>query len=198
MVRPESHGTMTVEEYLRFDETSPIRHEYVRGEVYAMSGVTLRHDRIARNVLIALSAAAGDGPCEAFSSDVRLRAADEVFYYTDVTLACGQVAELDVIIADPCVIVEATSPSTARIDRGEKLMAYRAIQSLRAYLIVDHRRRRVERYWRESETTPWQREEVVSGGRVAIPCLDAELTLDQIYRRVELPAVGEPEAEYDT
>lgn len=198
MVRPESHGTMTVEEYLRFDETSPLKHEYVRGEVYAMSGVTLRHDRIARNVLIALSAAAGDGPCEAFSSDVRLRAADEVFYYPDVTLACGQVAELDVIIADPCVIVEATSPSTARIDRGEKLMAYRAIQSLRAYLIVDHRRRRVERYWRDSETTPWQREEVVSGGRVAIPCLDAELTLDQIYRRVALPAVGEPEAEYDT
>jgi len=46
---------MTVEEYLRFDETSPLKHEYVRGEVYAMSGVTLRHDRIARNVLIAIS-----------------------------------------------------------------------------------------------------------------------------------------------
>jgi Uma2 family endonuclease len=100
MVRPEPHGTMTVEEYLRLDETSPLKHEYVRGEVYAMSGVTLRHDRIVRNVLIALSAAAGDGPCEAFSSDVRLRVADDVFYYANVTLVCGQVAELDVIIAD--------------------------------------------------------------------------------------------------
>jgi len=188
---------MTVEEYLRFDETSPLKHEYVRGEVYAMSGVTLRHDRIARNVLIALSAAAGDGPCEAFSSDVRLRAADDIFYYADVTVVCGQVAELDVMIADPCVIVEVTSPSTARIDRGEKLNAYRAIQSVRAYLIVDHRRRRGERYWRDSEAAPWQREEVVGTGDVVIPCLDAELTLDQIYRRVELPAVGEPEAEYD-
>ena len=85
----------------------------------------------------------------------------------------------------------------ARIDRGEKLDAYRAIQSMRAYLIVDHRRRRVERYWRDSEAAPWQREEVVGTGDVAIPCLDARLTLDQIYRRVELPAVGEPEAEYD-
>ena len=188
---------MTVEEYLHFDETSPLKHEYVRGEVYAMSGVTLRHDRIARNVLIALSAAAGDGPCETFSSDVRLRVADDVFYYADVTLVCAQVAELDVLISDPCVIVEVTSPSTARTDRGEKLMAYREIQALRAYVIVDHRRRRVERYWRDSEAAPWQREEIVSTGRVAIPCLDAELTVEQIYRRVELPAVGEPEAEYD-
>jgi Uma2 family endonuclease len=95
------------------------------------------------------------------------------------------------------VIVEVTSPSTARTDRGEKLMAYREIRSLRAYLIVDHRRRRVERYWRGSETAPWQREEVASTGHVVIPCLDTELTLDQIYRRVQLPAVGEPEAEYD-
>jgi len=188
---------MTVEEYLRFDETSPLRHEYVRGEVYAMSGVTLRHDRIARNVLIALSAAAGDGPCESFSSDVRVRVAADVFYYADVTLVCAQVAELDVIISDPCVIVEVTSPSTARVDRGEKSMVYREIQSLRSYLIVDHRRRRVERYWRDSEAAPWQREEIVSTGRVEISCLDAELTLDQIYRRVELPAVGEPEADYD-
>lgn len=197
MARPEPHGTMTVQEYLRFDESSPLRHEYVRGEVYAMSGVTLRHDRIARNVLIALSAAAGDGPCETFSSDVRLRVADDIFYYPDVSLVCGQVAELDVIISYPCAIVEVTSPGTARIDRGEKLDAYLAIQSLRAYLIVDHRRRRVERYWRDLQVAPWQHEELRSTGRVAIPCLDAELTLDQIYRRVALPAVGEREAEYD-
>lgn len=196
MMRPDTQRTMSVEEYFRFDDSAPLKHEYVRGEVYAMSGATLRHDRIARNVLIALSAAAGDGPCEAFSSSVRLRAADDIYYYPDVTLVCGAVAELDVILTDPCVIVEVTSPSTARIDRGEKLAEYRAILSLRAYLIVDHRRRRVERHWRDSETAPWQREEVVSDGRVAVPCLDVELTLDEIYRRVELPAVGEPDAEY--
>jgi Uma2 family endonuclease len=196
-MRPEAQRTMSVEEYFRFDESSPLKHEYVRGEVYALSGVTLRHDRIARNVLIALSAAAGDGPGEAFSSHVRLRVSDDLYYYPDVTLVWGQVAELDVMVTDPCVIVEVTSPSTARIDRGEKLAEYRAIPSLRAYLIVDHRRRRVERHWRDAGAAPWRREEVVGEGRAAIPCLDVELTLDEIYRRVELPAVGEPEAEYD-
>ena len=57
---------------------------------------------------------------------------------------------LDIVAREPCIVVEVTSPSTARIDRGEKLEAYRRIPALRAYLIVDHRRRRVERHWRES------------------------------------------------
>ena len=73
----------------------------------------------------------------------------------------------------------------------------RRVPGLRAYLIVDHRRRRVERHWRASEVGPWQREETVGEGRVTIPCLDVDLTLDEIYRRVDLAAVGEPEAEYE-
>ena len=89
---------------------------------------------------------------------------------------------------------------TARIDRGEKLDAYRRIPALRAYLVVDHRRRRVERHWRESPSGVWVREEVVGQAEmpIRIPCLDVSLTLEEIYRRVELPAVHEPEAlEYD-
>ena len=106
-------------------------------------------------------------------------------------------AELDVVAHGPCLVVEVTSPSTARIDRGEKLEAYRRIGSLRAYVIVDRRRRRAQRHWRDG-TNEWQREEIVTEGRVAVPCLDVDLTLDEIYRRVELPAVGEPDPEeYD-
>jgi Uma2 family endonuclease len=189
---------MTVEEYLRFDESSQVKHEYLAGEVYALAGSTLRHDRIVRNMLIALSAAAGDGPCEVFSSDVRLRAARDVYYYPDATLTCGHVGELDVILTDPCVVVEVTSAGTARIDRGEKLMAYRAIPSLRAYLIVDHRRRRVERHWRPESDADWLRDEVLGDGSVRVPCLDVELALDVTYRRVDLATIAEPEvAEYE-
>jgi len=94
--------------------------------------------------------------------------------------------------------VEVTSPDTARLDRSEKLDRYRRIPGLRAYFIVDHRRRRVERHGRASDADEWRREEVVGEGRVVVPCVDVELTLDEIYRRVELPAVGEPKAEYET
>jgi Uma2 family endonuclease len=189
---------MTVEEYLRFDEGAAIKHEYVAGDVYAMSGVTLRHNAIARNVIRHLDAAADGGPCQVFFSDVRLRAADDTYYYPDVMVVCGRTAELDVVVTEPCVVVEVTSPSTARIDRGEKLMAYRAIPSLRAYLIVDHRRRRVERHWRSDLAAMWTRDEVVGDGSVVVPCLDVELTLDAIYRGVDLATIAEPDAvEYE-
>jgi len=184
--------TMTVEEYFRFEEGSSIKHEYVAGEVYAMSGVTVRHDRIAGNVFVRLSLARA-GPCDVFSSDMRLQVARDRYYYPDVTVVCTPLAESDTFARNPCVVVEVTSPSTARIDRGEKLDAYRSISSLEAYLIIDHRRRRVERHSRDAHRGEWRREEIVGEGRVRVPCLDVELTLDEIYERVELPSVSEPE-----
>jgi Uma2 family endonuclease len=190
--------TMTVEEYFRFEEGSPIRHEYVSGELYAMSGATVRHSTIALNVGARLLAAAGDGPCRVVLNDMRLQVAHDVYYYPDVMVICSPIAELDVTAREPCVVFEVTSPSTARIDRSEKLTAYKQLSTLRAYLIVDHRRRRVERHWRAGSDDAWQREEIVLDGRVSVPCVDVELTLDEIYRRVDLPVVGEPdEVEYE-
>ena len=197
MPEPDARRSMTVDEYFLFEESSPLRHEYVAGEVYAMSGGTVRHSRISLNIATRLFSAAGDGPCQAVI-EVRLRAADDAYYYPDAMVVCGAISQEDIVIREPCVVIEVTSPSTARIDRGEKLAAYREIPSLRAYLIVDHRRRRVERHWREDASAAWMREEIVGDGSVAVPCLDAELTLDAIYHRVELTAIGEPEAvEYD-
>ena len=183
---------MTVEEYFRFEESSPIKHEFVAGEVYAMSGATVRHGRIAGNVFLRLSLAARSGPCDAFISDMRVEVACDRYYYPDVAIVCTPLAESDIVARNPCVVVEVTSPSTARIDRGEKLDAYRSISALQGYLIVDHRRRRVERHVR-GPAGEWRREEIVGEGRLSVPCLDVELTLDEIYERVQLPAVGEPE-----
>ena len=168
--------TMTVEEYFRFEETSPVKHEYVAGEVYAMSGATARHARIATNVLVRLSLVARSGPCDVFSGAMRVQIARDRYYYPDVSVVCTPVAESDIVVRRPCVVVEVTSPSTARIDRGEKLDAYRSIPTLQAYLIIDHRRRRVEQHSRDAKSGEWRREEVLGEGRVRVPCLDVELT----------------------
>lgn len=186
---------MTVDEYFRFEEDSPIKHEYVAGEAYAMSGATARHNMIAGNIFARLFDVAGDGPCRVFMSDMRLEAANDKYYYPDVAVVCTPVADLDIVAREPCVVVEVTSPSTARIDRSEKLEAYRRIGALRAYLIIDHRRRRVERHWRDV-SGEWIRAEIVGDDEtpIPIPCLDVHLSLDAIYRRVALPAVGEPDA----
>jgi Uma2 family endonuclease len=184
--------TMTVEEYFRFEERSPIRHEYVAGEVYTMSGATVRHNRISGNVFIRLSQAARSGACDAFMSDMRVEIGRDRYYYPDVTIVCPPLAESDIVARGPCVVVEVTLPGTARIDRGEKLDAYRSISALHAYLIVDHRRRRVERHFRDP-AGEWRRDEIVGEGRVPVPCLDVELTLDEIYERIDVRVVGEPE-----
>ena len=189
--------TMTVEEYFQFEEGSQVRHEYVSGELYAMSGATFRHSTLALNVGTRLHAVAGDGPCSVVMNDMRVQVAHDVYYYPDVVVICAPMAQLDVTATEPCVVVEVTSPSTARTDRGEKLTAFKQLPTLRAYLIVDHRRRRVERHWRAEPNDVWQREEIVLEGRVRVPCVDTDFTLDEIYRRVDLPAVGEPdEVEY--
>ena len=186
------------EEYFRFEEGSQARHEYVSGELYAMSGATFRHSTVALNIGARLLAAAGEGPCRVVLNDMRLQVAHDVYYYPDVLVICLPMNELDVTAREPCVVVEVTSPSTARTDRGEKLTAYKQVPTLRAYLIVDHRRRRVERHSRAGPDAAWLREEIVGEGRVPVPCVDIDLTLDEIYRRVDLPVVGEPdEVEYE-
>lgn len=192
MAMPEiaSSRPLTVEEFLQFEETSPTKHEYVAGEAHAMSGATARHHRIAMNIATRLFLAARGGPCQAFMADMLLRAADDLLYYPDVMVVCGPVADADRVVRDPCVVIEVTSPSTATIDRREKLAAYRRIASLRAYLIVEQSRRRVERHWRDA-SGGWWREQVPTEGRVTVPCLDVALAVDEIYDGVELPVVSE-------
>ncbi len=81
----------------------------------------------------------------------------------------------------PCLVVEVTSPSTENIDRREKLLAYRRITSLKAYLIVDQQELRVERHWRDESRRWWRAEAVGTEGVVPVPCPETELTLSQIY-----------------
>jgi putative restriction endonuclease len=119
--------TMTVEEYFRFEEGSEVRHEYVSGELYAMSGATFRHSTLALNVGTRLHAAVGDGPCSVVMNDMRVQVAHDVYYYPDVVVICAPMAQLDITATEPCVVMEVTSPSTARTDRGEKLTAYKQL-----------------------------------------------------------------------
>ncbi|OGU34870.1 MAG: hypothetical protein A3K13_07650 [Gemmatimonadetes bacterium RIFCSPLOWO2_12_FULL_68_9] len=129
-----------------------------------------------------------------FATDVKLRAAADRIYYPDVILACGKAAQVELIVEEPSLIVEVTSPSTRATDRREKLDAYRRIPSLRLYLIVDQRRRHVFVY-RRNVVAEWLRDEMHGEGEIPIPTLETELKMDHIYDDVPLPplAVGEGE-----
>jgi Uma2 family endonuclease len=183
---------MSVEEYLRFEAAAETKHEYVDGGVYAMTGVTFRHAAIVTNLVVRLGSVARGGPCRVVAVDVKLRTASDRIYYPDVVVVCTPHHADELILRDPCLVVEVTSPSTARTDRGEKLDAYKGIASLRTYLIVDHGRRRVERHWRD-DAGVWQRDDVVGEGSIPIPCSETSLSLEEIYEGVETDSVAEQE-----
>lgn len=184
---------MSVAEFLAFEEVSRVRHEYVRGEAFAMSGGTYRHNQITGNIFAHLKTAAKGGPCHVVVNDVLVQAGHDHLYYPDVAVECGARAGDDRILDAPCVVIEVTSKSTRRTDRTEKLDNYQRIASLESYLIVDQMRRRVTRYWRDRGT--WRSAEIEDNGVVPIPGLETTLPLDVIYEDVELPPLSVAEAE---
>ncbi|MGI9050384.1 MAG: Uma2 family endonuclease [Rubrobacteraceae bacterium] len=176
---------LSIEEYLELELTSEMRHEYVAGEIHAHAGGTRRHGLISGNIFASLWTIARDGPCQVHTADRLLQASEDVFYYPDVMVVClpeDEPGNDEALFEDsPCLVVEVTSPSTENIDRREKLLAYRNITSLKAYLIVDQRELRVERHWRDESGRWWRAEAVGTDGIVPIPCPETELTLPQIY-----------------
>lgn len=183
------NAPLGVEEYLQRELSAEARHEYVAGQIYAMTGGTLRHNTIALNIATRLRAAAA-ASCNVFINDVKVRAAHDVFYYPDVVVACGGLDDRDVALSTPCLVVEVTSPSSLRIDRYEKMLAYRQIPSLRAYLIIDQDQRSVEHYRRDSEG-PWEHDVLTGSAVLALDCPHTSLSLDEMYERVALATADE-------
>lgn len=130
---------MTFEEYLEFEEQSRIRHEYIAGEIFAMTGVTKRHNRIAGRLYRAFADHLKGGPCDAYISDVKVKLRvnrDTHAYYPDVMVVCDRDPQEDRYVADPKLVVEVLSSSTAGVDRHEKRVAYREIPTLEEYVII--------------------------------------------------------------
>ena len=128
---------LSVEDYLEGEKTSPVRHEYIAGQVYAMAGSSARHNGIALNLATRLRPHLRGGPCRVFMSDVKARIeALDLFYYSDVMVSCDAEDRAEYFRSRPCLIVEVTSPSTESIDRREKLLAYQKLDSLREYVLI--------------------------------------------------------------
>lgn len=142
-------------EYLEGERLADVRHEYVAGEVFAMTGTSRKHNTIALNLAILLRNALRGRGCGVFMSDLKVRvAAQSSYYYPDVVVTCAASDLADdhtEVLESPCLIVEVLSPSTAGIDRREKRFAYRQLDSLTDYLLVEQDTRRVELHRRTPE-----------------------------------------------
>lgn len=136
-------------DYLNNELASPVKHEFVNGEVYAMAGGSVRHNLISGNIFAALRSHLIDNECDVIIADVKLKTTDEAYYYPDVFVSCDNKPQSQYYREEPVLIIEVASPSTREIDRREKLRAYQQMPSVREYAIVEQDKLHIELHRRQ-------------------------------------------------
>lgn len=185
MSLPERYFHISVEDYLAGEKTSPVRHEYVDGVVYAMAGGTMRHSRLGKNIYSRLERHLEGSACEAFIFDTKVRVSPKIYYYPDVVVTCEQLADDALEIIAPRLIVEVLSDSTAATDRREKLREYRTVPTLHEYLIISQNEMRVELF-RRQEKDIWQLLILTQPeDSLTLESVGLTVTLAEVYRNVQ-------------
>ncbi len=174
---------VSVEEYLAAEEGSEVRHEYLGGLVYAMSGETRDHNLIVQNCGFALRQHLQGGPCQLFLSDIRVNfdlRQDQYFYYPDLVVTCDKRDTHPRFVQFPRLIIEVLSESTERIDKREKFFAYTSIASLEEYVLVAQAQREVTVFRRGEE---WKAVKFAGpNDKVVLRSVKLSLPLVEIYQ----------------
>ena len=173
------------EDYLKMEENTATRHEYVDGYIYAMAGGSKSHNKISGNLYAALHQQIKGTACDVYMSDVKLKIAHRrSYYYPDLMLGCSREETNEYFLTQPCLIIEVLSKSTATTDRREKLIAYQSIPSVREYCLIAQNTYRVERYHRLDEAGLWHLTVYEKGDSVQFSCVDYSLSMADIYAGV--------------
>lgn len=168
-------------EYLEGEQLSQIKHEYIDGQVYAMAGASRNHERIAGNVYRKLGDHLQGTPCEAFVSDMKVKAG-RAFFYPDVMVVCQDDNGDDYYTEAPVILVEVLSKTTRRTDETVKRLAYQAIPSLQEYVLIEQDIVDVEICRR---SMGWVSQHAFMGDSVTFESVGLTLTVEEIYARVE-------------
>ena len=190
MTLPAQLHRHTYADYLALEQFSDVKHEFFRGEIFAMAGGTPTHAGLAARVVALIEVQLPAG-CRSYSSDLRVRiSAADLATYPDGTVICGETARADDdpgAVTNPILLVEVTSPSTEDYDRTEKLKSYQRVPSLREVLIVSHREPWLQLHRREASGT-WSVFNARAGEALQLESIHGGLDVDQVYRdRLEEP-----------
>lgn len=175
---------VTYAEYRDGERAAEVKHEYLRGEIFAMTGGTPQHSALAARITALLTRELAGRPCRVFNSDLRVRIeATDLATYPDVSVVCDRLETArddDLAIINPSLLVEVLSNSTEAYDRGQKAAHYRRIPSLRAYLLVSQHEPRLELQARRDDGT-WLLREADAGQTLLIEPLGVTLAVDEVY-----------------
>ncbi|GAA5526450.1 Uma2 family endonuclease [Herpetosiphon gulosus] len=184
----ESISSMTIEEYLAGERTSPAKHEFLNGQVYALAGASRNHNLIVVNLIAELHSQLKQRSCSVFPSDLRIKiSATGLYTYPDVSVVCGETwfddSHQDTLL-NPTLIIEVLSPSTEHYDRGGKFQHYRQIPSLREYLLVAQDPYHIEHYSRQA-ANQWLLSEIDDPQAVLeLRSIQCRLTVQEVYAKI--------------
>jgi Uma2 family endonuclease len=181
----EQFPQLTPPEYLEWEQRQEFRHEYVNGEVYAMTGGSVNHGEIAMNIGILLGNHLADSGCRVLTSDVKVQIAESNDYvYPDVSVTCDERdRRATKFIAHPCLIVEVLSPSTETRDRWEKFNLYRRSDSLQDYVLVDTNQIEIALY-SKNDRNKWEIIRYGVGDIVELKSINLSFSIDRIYKNI--------------
>jgi hypothetical protein len=187
MIALPDYNYLTPENYLKNEEKSLIKHEYMNGEVYAMAGTTDSHNTIALNLASIIRNHLRGTDCRVYFADIKARLEKRnCFYYPDILVTCDpQDRETSTYKRFPKLIIEVLSESTESFDRGDKFNDYQTLNSLQEYVLVNSQHQRVEIFLRD-ELGRWFYHSY-NEGTVCFESLNLTINLSAIYEDVELP-----------
>ncbi|MBS3028497.1 MAG: Uma2 family endonuclease [Dolichospermum sp. DET50] len=176
---------MSPEEFLEWEEQQDIKHEYINGEVFAMTGGTIPHTTIALNLAAGLKNHLRGGKCRPFMADAKVGiSGNGPFHYPDVMVSCDQRDKQAIkFIQFPCLIVEVLSPSTEAYDRGGKFQQYRRIETLQEYVLISADKISLDCF-RLNEKGLWELHPFVEGDEVHLVSVDFTFPLSLVYEDV--------------
>jgi Uma2 family endonuclease len=194
---PVFNKPITEADYLAFERDSEIKHEFVDGEIYAMSGASAAHSLITISAAAALYNQLRGRSCKVYSADMKVRTpATRSYAYPDITVVCSEARFDDDhqdILLNPTLIVEVLSPTTERYDRGKKFQLYRELESLQEYVLVAQDSPRIERFVRQ-ENNVWQFSDAQGlQASLELSSIACTLTLAEVYEQVSFDSGNEDE-----
>ncbi|MEO7394394.1 MAG: Uma2 family endonuclease [Chitinophagaceae bacterium] len=183
----------TVEEYLQMENAATEKHEYFRGEIFAMSGASPRHNVIAKNLMRDIATALRGKPCQPYGSDMRINIPDNtLFTYPDISIICSDIisSEYDEETAtQPTVIIEILSSATRDYDRQGKFKLYRDIPALKEYILIDSMSVNIEAF-RINSNNHWELEEYKTiNFQLSISSVQIYVAIADIYEGTRLDTI---------
>jgi len=193
MIALSNHQLLTPEEYLALEAQSPVKHEYIDGEVYAMAGTGGVHNIISGNLYMSLRNNLQGSNCRTYFADMKVKLGQgQKFFYPDLVITCDQRDEPTLsYVTFPSVIIEVLSESTENFDRGKKFQYYRTIPSLQEYILVSSQEYLIE-YFRRTKNDLWTLQTYEGLDAILrIESLAIDAPLSEIYATLTFDSVVE-------